>query len=46
MALIGAIALWAVIETGIAAALLERYRSTPLFQAGDRDEQRTGLDQP
>jgi uncharacterized membrane protein len=37
VALIGAVAIWAIIETGVAAALLDRFRSTPLYQAGDRD---------
>jgi 4-amino-4-deoxy-L-arabinose transferase-like glycosyltransferase len=37
IALIGAVAIWAMIETGAGANLLERFRSTPLYQAGDRD---------
>jgi hypothetical protein len=37
IALLGAVAIWAIIETGAAAELLDRYRGTPLYQAGNRD---------
>jgi hypothetical protein len=36
VALLGAVAIWALIETGLAAELLARYRSTPLHQHEDR----------
>jgi hypothetical protein len=37
MALLGAAAIWALMETGIAGELLGDYRNTPLFQAEHRD---------
>jgi hypothetical protein len=37
VALLGAVAIWALIETGLAGELLYRYRRTPLFAAANRD---------
>jgi hypothetical protein len=38
LAVVGAVGIWALVETGAGAALLDRYRSTPLYQAANRDE--------
>jgi 4-amino-4-deoxy-L-arabinose transferase-like glycosyltransferase len=38
IALLGAVAIWAIIEIGVAAELLDRYRGTPVYQAGNRNE--------
>ncbi|MGH6918901.1 MAG: hypothetical protein ACREJ0_14495, partial [Geminicoccaceae bacterium] len=35
--LLGGAAIWVFVETGLVAELLARYRSTPLYQAGNRD---------
>ena len=37
VALLGGAAIWVFVETGLVAELLARYRSTPLFQAENRD---------
>jgi hypothetical protein len=35
--LLGGASIWALVESGLVAELLARYRSTPLHQAGNRD---------
>jgi hypothetical protein len=37
LALLAGVAIWVFVETGLFAELLARYRSAPLYQAGNRD---------